>query len=138
VTNSSDSGTRTPMGQTILVVDDDLPVQLIVRRVLEGGGHVVRVASSGYLALAAIQAAPESIGLVVSDVRMPGMSGLDLALEVRRSWPNLPILLMSAFEPPEFGSTHAGLVDVPLLRKPFSNDDLLRLVGELLPSPTGR
>jgi CheY-like chemotaxis protein len=125
-----------PIGQTVLLVDDDLPVQLILRRVLEDGGHAVRVASSGYLALAAIQAAPESIGLVVSDVRMPGMSGLDLALEVRRSWPNLPLLLMSAYDPPELGSSHAGLVDVPLLRKPFSNDDLLRLVAALLPSPT--
>jgi len=125
-----------PVGQTVLLVDDDLPVQLILRRVLEDGGHAVRVASSGYLALAAIQAAPESIGLVVSDVRMPGMSGLDLALEVRRSWPNLPLLLMSAYDPPELGSSHAGLVDVPLLRKPFSNDDLLRLVAALLPSPT--
>jgi CheY-like chemotaxis protein len=125
-----------PIGQTVLVVDDDLPVQLILRRVLEDGGHAVRVASSGYLALAAIQADPESIGLVVSDVRMPGMSGLDLALEVRRSWPNLPLLLMSAYDPPELGSSHAGLVDVPLLRKPFSNDDLLRLVAALLPSPT--
>ena len=125
-----------PVGQTVLLVDDDLPVQLILRRVLEDGGHAVRVASSGYLALAAIQAAPEGIGLVVSDVRMPGMSGLDLALEVRRSWPNLPLLLMSAYDPPELGSSHAGLVDVPLLRKPFSNDDLLRLVAALLPSPT--
>jgi CheY-like chemotaxis protein len=125
-----------PIGQTVLLVDDDLPVQLILRRALEDGGHAVRVASSGYLALAAIQAAPESIGLVVSDVRMPGMSGLDLALEVRRSWPNLPLLLMSAYDPPELGSSHAGLVDVPLLRKPFSNDDLLRLVAALLPSPT--
>jgi len=125
-----------PIGQTVLLVDDDLPVQLILRRVLEDGGHAVRVASSGYLALAAIQAAPESIGLVVSDVRMPGMSGLDLALEVRRSWPNLPLLLMSAYDPPELGSSHAGFVDVPLLRKPFSNDDLLRLVAALLPSPT--
>jgi CheY-like chemotaxis protein len=125
-----------PIGQTVLVVDDDLPVQLILRRVLEDGGHAVRVASSGYLALAAIQADPETIGLVVSDVRMPGMSGLDLALEVRRSWPNLPLLLMSAYDPPELGSSHAGLVDVPLLRKPFSNDDLLRLVAALLPSPT--
>lgn len=126
-----------PIGQTILVVDDDLPVRLIVRRVLEDGGHAVRVAASGYLALAAIHAYPESIGLVVSDVRMPGMSGLDLALEVRRSWPDLPLLLMSAYEPPELGSSHSGLVDVPLLRKPFSNDDLLRLVGVLLPSPAG-
>jgi CheY-like chemotaxis protein len=134
VTTSSDSRTATPIGQTVLIVDDDLPVQLILRRVLEDGGHAVRVASSGYLALAAIQAAPGSIGLVVSDVRMPGMSGLDLALEVRRSWPDLPLLLMSAYDPPELSSSHTGLVDVPLLRKPFSNDDLLRVVGALLPS----
>lgn len=123
-------------GPAILVVDDDLPVRLIVRRVLEEGGHPVRVAASAHLALAALQAAPGSIGLVVSDVRMPGMSGLDLALEVRRSWPKLPILLMSAYDPPELLSTHTALANVPLLRKPFSNDALLHLVGALLPAPT--
>jgi len=128
----------TPIGHTVLVVDDDLPVRLIVRRVLEDGGHAVRVAASGYHAIEAIQAAPDSFGLVVSDVRMPGMSGLDLALEVRRSWPDLPVLLMSAYDPPELGSSHADLANVPLLRKPFSNDDLLRLVSALLPSATGR
>jgi CheY-like chemotaxis protein len=119
---------------TVLVVDDDLPVRLIVRRALEEGGHPVSVAASGYLALAAIHAAPAAISLVLSDVRMPGMSGLDLALEVRRSWPRLPLLLMSAYDPPELLSSHAGLADIPLLRKPFSNDELLKLVGSLLPS----
>jgi hypothetical protein len=119
---------------TVLVVDDDLAVRLILGRVLEDSGRAVRSAPSGYLALAALSAAPQTIGLVVSDVRMPGMSGLDLALEVRRSWPDVPILLMSAYEPPEVLSSHLELADIPLLRKPFTNDALLRLVGSLMPA----
>jgi CheY-like chemotaxis protein len=122
----------TTFAGTVLVVDDDLTVRLIVGRVLEANGHAVCVAPSGYLALAALSAAPDAIGLVLSDVRMPGMSGLDLALEVRRSWPELPILLMSAYDPPEFLSSHAGLANLPLLRKPFSNEALLRLVESLV------
>jgi CheY-like chemotaxis protein len=86
------------LADTILVVDDDLTVRLIVGRVLEESGHAVCAAPSGHLALAALSAAPRTIGLLLSDVRMPGMNGLDLALEVRRSWPALPILLMSAYE----------------------------------------
>lgn len=120
---------------TVLVVDDDLAVRLIVGRVLEESGRAVRAAPSGYLALAALTAAPETIGLVVSDVRMPGMSGLDLALEVRRSWPDVPILLMSAYDPPELLSSHLELADIPMLQKPFTNDALLRLVGSLMPAP---
>ncbi len=118
---------------TVLVVDDDLAVRLIVGRVLEESGRAVCAAPSGYLALAALAAAPATIGLVLSDVRMPGMSGLDLALEVRRSWPEVPILLMSAYDPPELLSSHVELADVPMLQKPFTNDALLRVVGSLMP-----
>jgi len=118
---------------TVLVVDDDLAVRLIVGRALEESGRAVCAAPSGYLALAALTAAPDTIGLVLSDVRMPGMSGLDLALEVRRSWPEVPILLMSAYDPPELLSSHVELADIPLLQKPFTNDALLRVVGSLMP-----
>ena len=122
------------LADTILVVDDDLTVRLIVGRVLEEGGHAVCAAPSAYLALAALSAEPRGIGLLLTDVRMPGMNGLDLALEVRRSWPALPILLMSAYEPPELLSSHAELAGVPLLQKPFTNEALLRLVASLMPA----
>lgn len=128
---ADDAATR--FASTVLVVDDDLAVRLIVRRILEGGGHAVSLAPSGQAALTTLTDTPDTVGLVLSDVRMPGMTGLDLAREVRRSWPDLPILLMSAYEPPELLSSHAELVGLPMLRKPFSNDVLLGMVRAMMP-----
>jgi len=67
----------------------------------------------------------------VADVRMPDMNGLDLAVEVRRSWPELPIGLMSGHLPEELGSTHRELAGLPFLRKPFGAAGLIELVDAL-------
>jgi len=95
---------------------------------LEQAGYGVCLAFSGALALAALTSGSCDFALVLSDIRMPGMSGLDLAHEVQRGWPTLPIVLMSGYESPEQLASQ-GLGEVPLLRKPFDREDLLGLVG---------
>ena len=62
------------------------------------------------------------------------MSGLELAHEVQRAWPSLPIVLMSGYESPQKLASQ-GLGDVPLLRKPFDREDLLALVRSACHSP---
>lgn len=78
-----------------------------------------------------LAAAPGAVDLIVADVRMPEMSGLELAVEVRRSWPEMPIGLMSGQPPEELESTHRELAGLPFLRKPFGAAGLIELVDTL-------
>jgi two-component SAPR family response regulator len=78
-----------------------------------------------------LAAAPGAVDLIVADVRMPEMNGLDLAAEVRRLWPEMPIGLMSGHLPEELESTHHGLAGLPFLRKPFGAAGLIELVDAL-------
>jgi len=117
--------------QTVLVVDDDLGVRLIVPRMLEDQRYTVRIAPSASVALLILAAEPTDIDLVVTDVRMPGMSGVELAAEVLRRWPAIPVGLMSAHEPEELSSSHRELARLPFLRKPFTSQTLVGFLEAL-------
>lgn len=127
---TSETGPPVARSGALLVVDDELAVRLILARMLEAEGHAVRGAASGREALAVLSPEASALSLVLSDILMPGMSGVDLALEVRRPWPDLPIALMTAYEPPEL-STEPALAGIPILRKPFTPCAVLDLVGRL-------
>ena len=118
-------------GRTALIVDDDLGVRLIIARMLEGEAYAVRIAPSAAVALLILATEPGTIDLALIDVRMPGMNGLDLALELRRRWPDLPVGLMSAHEPEEMASTHQSLAALPFLVKPFTAQALLTFLETL-------
>lgn len=126
----SETGPPVARSGAILVVDDELAVRLILARMLEAEGYAVRGAASAREALALLSAEGSGLSLVLSDIRMPGMSGVDLALEVRRSWPDLPIALMTAYEPLEL-STEPAVAGIVLLRKPFTGGAVLDLVNRL-------
>ena len=127
-----------PPATRVLVVDDDVTIGAVIARMLERAGYGVCLAFSGALALAALASGDCDFTLVLSDIRMPGMSGIDLAHEIQRGWPALPILFMSGYESPEILMAH-GLGELPLLRKPFDRETLLALVGAACkpPQPTG-
>jgi CheY-like chemotaxis protein len=116
-----------PHATRILVVDDEVTVGAVVARILEDVGYGVCLAFSGALALAALESAAYDFDLALSDVRMPGMSGIELAHKIQRGWPDLPILLMSGYESP-VTLIQAGLGDIPLLKKPFDREELLAFV----------
>src|SRR5262245_52143055 len=77
----------------ILVVDDSDSVRSVVRQQLEAAGYVVVEADSVDAALILVREAPPN--LVVTDIQMPGRSGIELIHEVRREFPNVLILAMS-------------------------------------------
>lgn len=128
------TGLSEPPATRVLVVDDDVAVGVVTARMLEQAGYGVCLAFSATLALAALASGACDFALVVSDIRMPGMSGLDLAHQIQRGWPSLPIVLMSGYESPQKLASQ-GLGDVPLLRKPFDSEDLLALVGSACQAP---
>lgn len=93
---------------------------------LQRGGYCVRLAASGSEALSTLRTAP--VDVVLSDIRMPGMTGLDLAREISRIWPWLRVVLMSGYECPESLESDPRLASLPFLRKPFDLEELVDLI----------
>lgn len=79
----------------VLVVDDDLSLRLTLALLLRARGFEVDQAASAEDALGRL--ARDRFDAVVSDVRMGGLSGFDLALRAKRAWPSLKVILMSGF-----------------------------------------
>ncbi len=84
-------------GRHILYLDDEEALVFLVKRLLRRRGYRVSGYSSQSEALAALNAAPDSFDMVVTDYNMPGMSGLDVACEVRALCPGLPVVIATGF-----------------------------------------
>ena len=119
----------------ILLVEDELSVRVIARRILESAGYGVVEAANGVEALRHIEARPDAFALVVTDLVMPEMGGRELADRVRALCPASRVLFMSGYtEDPTLrrngraASDRAGL----FLQKPFTTDSLTRKVSEAL------
>lgn len=121
----------------VLVVDDEEGVRAVLRRQLAGAGHTVLEAGSGPEALGLIRQRAERLDLVLSDVVMPAMNGTELAAHLATEFPNLPIVLMSAYAPAGLARVGFGEAIVPVLRKPFDPAVLLDLVRTALDRPRG-
>ncbi len=116
---------------TILVVDDERSVRALVKSVLEKHGYTIVEAVDGEQALEFLTQAPSDVALVVTDIVMPGMSGVDLAARLQQLRPTLPVLLMTGFADEDTEALHRFVH----IRKPFQPGALVRRVAELL---TGR
>ena len=119
----------------VLVVDDQTAVRELVAAVLAADGHTVETARDGVDALRLLDATTP-YDLIVSDLKMPGLDGPSLYLELTRRWPDTrPLLLfISGFgESPEYAGFLQGS-RVQVLLKPFAVDDLSGAVQGLLGS----
>jgi CheY-like chemotaxis protein len=112
-----------------LVVDDEELVCRITARMLMEAGLRVLEAHDGEEALALLEKlGPTTVGLVVSDVAMPHMSGVELAKAIGQRWPAIPVLLVSGQAGPDRDYPGA------FLGKPFTPEALIASVEELLGS----
>lgn len=118
--------------ERILVVEDEDPVRTVTARILENAGYQVLQAANGPEALNMIRTGPDQLDLLLTDVLMPGMSGVELADEVASAAPGLRVLFMSAYAESMAGSRDAGLGRAPLVQKPFDRPTLLTQVRQVL------
>jgi CheY-like chemotaxis protein len=119
-------------GELILVVDDEAPVRLVTRHLLETFGYRVVVAAGGEEALA-IHASQESeIAAVLTDMMMPGMDGPTIIRSLRQRTPKLPIIAASGVPPqgPDGAAAHAAVNH--FLPKPYSAEALLKALRDLV------
>lgn len=114
--------------KVILVAEDDPQVRRMLVRMLETAGYTVLVAQDGQAAWEILEKHPTGIDLLVSNVVMPRMTGVELAERVSTARPEIRILLISAFD--------QGLVPPerhwPLVTKPFTSHGILQRIAELL------
>lgn len=113
---------------TILLVDDDEPVRRLVRRSLKARGHHIIEASSGPDALEVARGYRGDIDVLLTDVVMPGMSGIELAKSIVRDHPELQILFMSGYAPGLRGESDFEAANSQFVPKPFSTTRIAEAV----------
>lgn len=130
----SDEGVTLGGSETILVCEDEDLVRQVTCRMLSSRGYTVLSASSGEEALRIADDNDGKIDLVLSDVVMPGMNGLALVSELRRSFPEIRATFVSGHLAQEVVSRGLPLKEPDVLKKPFKRAELLRWVRDALDS----
>jgi len=122
--------------ETLLVVEDDLPVQALTRRLLERQGYSVIAANNGEEALLRVAQHIGEIALVLTDVVMPSLSGGELAACLANTNPDLAVLFMSGYANDVI--VLRGLLDAnaAILQKPFTATSLAVAVRSALDAET--
>jgi len=137
--SQADVDTETPFegsGQTVLVVEDDDAVRLLISEVLTDLSYQVIEAEDADVALRALSG-QDNIDLMVSDVGLPGMNGRQLADVARQHRPHLPVLFVTGYA--ENASTKASFLgpNMAMIGKPFAVETLASKINEMM-NPVGR
>lgn len=117
-------------GELLILADDDTPVREAMMAALSDRGYRVLGAVDGTAALALLAEHPE-VRLLVADIRMPNLNGIQLTLVVKSLNPDLPVLMISGLAEEE-SHLHSRQWDGAFLAKPFSAERLAACVGSLL------
>ncbi len=120
-----------PATETILLVEDEAATRDAVQRSLLRAGYKVLLAANGVEALTIADSNPKGIDLVLTDSMMPEMGGLELVSRLRKTRPEISVLMMSGYTEqvtvPSF-----GLTALPFIEKPFASADLLTEIQRVL------
>lgn len=122
---------------SILIVDDEKNIADTVALILQDAGYAARAAYDGARALAMTRDGPPD--LILTDVVMPGMNGIDLAIAARREFPKCHVLLFSgqAASTDMLEEARSRGHDFEVLAKPIEPEDLLKKISNLFPINTG-
>jgi two-component system response regulator AtoC len=130
---------------TVLVADDDLEVRNYFETLLKLQGYGVLLAETGEEALACLHKAEPAVSLVLLDVMMPGKDGIETLKEIRATFGNLPVILVSSASSWPFVMDALDGLQATFLEKPVLHGELMRAIEELLrdtgnyaaPQPSG-
>lgn len=123
---------RRNSAETVLIVDDQDILRILMCKTFENGGFRVLTASNGADALRLFRDAEPQVDLLVTDYRMPGMTGLELACECSNLNEALSVLFISGSSPGNDLQENLRLDRRAFLAKPFRHSDLLRSATALL------
>jgi len=139
VTAPDSPGTVTPWQHsgTVLVADDEDEVRQIASDILEKLGFTVVSATDGHEAVQAFEREPSRFDLVLLDLTMPGVSGVEALRRMRGRRPDLPALMMSGYAETEAEARLAGLTSARFLQKPFTVASLVAIVQAMFKPKAG-
>jgi two-component system cell cycle response regulator CpdR len=118
----------------ILLTEDDEPVRAFVKRALEMDGHEVVTANDGAEGLSILQAEAGNFDLLLTDIKMPVMDGIALALAAARDYPALIILLMTGYADQRERAANLKALIYDVITKPFTLPQIRDKVTEALKS----
>ncbi len=119
--------------QTILVVDDELSMREFLKILLEKEGYRILTAADGAKALDIAE--QNTIDLVVSDIRMPGISGLELLAALKGKNADLPVIMITAFASPDDAVTAMKNGAFDYITKPFNVDEIKSVIESATSQP---
>lgn len=125
-----------PRRLRILYVDDELPILRLQAKILTQLGYEVVAVPRGQEGLELLEDPSETFDLIISDVQMPGLTGLEFAARVRARLPNLPIILCTASGEVLKNLTPKDLGVSRFLFKPFTKSMLAEALAQVLPAGT--
>lgn len=131
------SSERPDPPRRILVVDDEVDLASSCQRLLQGKGYDTSIAASGEEALEQIEQS-DNIELVLTDLKMPGMGGMELLRTLRSDHPEILVVMMTAYSTVEDAVEAMALGAVNFVPKPFTPDHLLIVIGRALEEHTLR
>ena len=114
----------------LLIVDDELGMRQFLTLLFQREGHEIRSAESGLQAMQLLKEEPPD--LIISDVRMPDMGGIELLRQAHELLPDVPVIMMTAFGSEETGKEAFKLGAEYFIEKPFDNDYLKKIVARAL------
>jgi len=116
----------------ILIAEDEEPLRALIKRALAEEGHLVVATADGSEALDVLQSEGSGFDLLLTDIKMPVMDGIALALAVARDFPKLPILLMTGYvdQRERVSGLEALICDV--ISKPFAVAEIKFAVASAL------
>ena len=114
----------------LLIVDDEQSYRQLLSLVFEGDGHTIRTAMNGRQALELLEVEPADI--IISDVRMPDMNGIELLRNARELYPDIGMVLMTAFASVEDAREAFKLGADDFIQKPFDVEELKVIVKKTL------
>jgi two-component system, cell cycle sensor histidine kinase and response regulator CckA len=123
--------TQTGGGKRVLVVDDEELTRQTITRMLEAGGFTVVTATNGAEALEYLSKRSADVDIVLSDVTMPEMNGIDLSYHIRDRYPRMPVAIVSG-DVSDLEKSIIGRADVPFIKKPFHAESLYSAVREAM------
>jgi CheY-like chemotaxis protein len=121
-------------GQAVMVVDDEKPLVAVAEETLANLGYEPVGFSSSAAALQAFRQAPQRFDIVLTDETMPELTGTDLAREIRRLRPDIPIVLMSGYSGLQLHERAREVGIREVLRKPLQSKDIAESFGRVLRS----
>ena len=119
-------------GETVMIVDDERPLVALAKEMLAGLGYQPVGFESSTAALQAFQAEPQRFDLILTDEAMPDLVGTELAHEIRRLQPTVPIILMSGHGGAQLTQRAAAIGAKEVLRKPLQGRDLAESLARVL------